>query len=117
MGTGDGEAVLAPQGCSGDEREMAKTVADIISKTEKPVIAEGQEPPEFWVALGGKSQYANNKRYQLPAPGAPRRPQIPWPLPSATVSPPPGCRKRTPPCPPGSSSALTKRASSWPPRS
>ncbi|KAM6131867.1 villin-1 isoform 2-T2 [Phoenicopterus ruber ruber] len=48
----------------GDEREMGKTVADIISKTEKPVIAEGQEPPEFWVALGGKSQYANSKRLQ-----------------------------------------------------
>ncbi|NXS86977.1 VILI protein, partial [Erpornis zantholeuca] len=52
------------KGCSGDEREMAKTVADIISKMEKPVIAEGQEPPEFWLALGGKSQYASNKRLQ-----------------------------------------------------
>ncbi|NXK24065.1 VILI protein, partial [Arenaria interpres] len=52
------------KGCSGDEREMGKTVADIISKTEKPVIAEGQEPAEFWAALGGKSQYANNKRLQ-----------------------------------------------------
>ncbi|NXE28808.1 VILI protein, partial [Ardeotis kori] len=52
------------KGCSGDEREMAKTVADIICKTEKLVIAEGQEPSEFWVALGGKSQYANSKRLQ-----------------------------------------------------
>ncbi|NWI71086.1 VILI protein, partial [Todus mexicanus] len=52
------------KGCSGDEREMAKTVANIISKTEKPVVAEGQEPPEFWLALGGKSQYANSKRLQ-----------------------------------------------------
>ncbi|XP_017680764.1 PREDICTED: villin-1 [Lepidothrix coronata] len=52
------------KGCSGDEREMGKTVADIISKTEKPVIAEGQEPPEFWLALGGKSQYASSKRLQ-----------------------------------------------------
>ncbi|XP_014809683.1 PREDICTED: villin-1 isoform X2 [Calidris pugnax] len=52
------------KGCSGDEREMGKTVADIISKTEKPVIAEGQEPAEFWAALGGKSQYANSKRLQ-----------------------------------------------------
>lgn len=56
--------MLAWQGCSGDEREMAKSVADIISKMEKPVIAEGQEPPEFWLALGGKSQYASSKRYQ-----------------------------------------------------
>ncbi|NXS59995.1 VILI protein, partial [Brachypteracias leptosomus] len=52
------------KGCSGDEREMGKMVADIISKTEKPVVAEGQEPPEFWLALGGKSQYANSKRLQ-----------------------------------------------------
>uniref|UniRef100_A0A8C0GU40 Villin-1 n=1 Tax=Chelonoidis abingdonii TaxID=106734 RepID=A0A8C0GU40_CHEAB len=49
------------KGCSGDEREMAKTVADLITKTEKLVIAEGQEPDNFWVALGGKSQYANSK--------------------------------------------------------
>ncbi|NXA46672.1 VILI protein, partial [Nothocercus julius] len=52
------------KGCSGDEREMAKMVADIISKAEKPVVAEGQEPPEFWVALGGKSHYADSKRLQ-----------------------------------------------------
>uniref|UniRef100_A0A8D2KRB0 Villin-1 n=1 Tax=Varanus komodoensis TaxID=61221 RepID=A0A8D2KRB0_VARKO len=52
------------KGCSGDEREMAKNVSDLISRTEKVVIAEGQEPAEFWVALGGKSQYANNKRLQ-----------------------------------------------------
>uniref|UniRef100_A0A8C0IQ61 Villin-1 n=1 Tax=Chelonoidis abingdonii TaxID=106734 RepID=A0A8C0IQ61_CHEAB len=52
------------KGCSGDEREMAKTVADLITKTEKLVIAEGQEPDNFWVALGGKSQYANSKRLQ-----------------------------------------------------
>lgn len=69
-GAGDGAAVLAWQGCSGDEREMGKTVADIISKTEKLVIAEGQEPPEFWLALGGKSQYANSKRYELYARGS-----------------------------------------------
>ncbi|MBN3308433.1 VILI protein, partial [Amia calva] len=52
------------KGCSGDEREMAKTVADIISKREKHVIAEGQEPADFWVTLGGKSQYSTSKRLQ-----------------------------------------------------
>ncbi|NWH76624.1 VILI protein, partial [Piaya cayana] len=52
------------KGCSGDEREMGKAVADIISKTEKQVVVEGQEPSEFWVALGGKSQYADSKRLQ-----------------------------------------------------
>ncbi|MEE6488855.1 hypothetical protein FKM82_015415 [Ascaphus truei] len=52
------------KGCSGDERVMAKSVADIISRGEKVVVAEGQEPSEFWLALGGKSQYANSKRLQ-----------------------------------------------------
>ncbi|XP_069083203.1 villin-1 isoform X1 [Pleurodeles waltl] len=52
------------KGCSGDEREMAKSVADFISKSEKTVVAEGQEPNDFWVSLGGKSQYANTKRLQ-----------------------------------------------------
>ncbi|KAI4878703.1 hypothetical protein NFI96_013479 [Prochilodus magdalenae] len=52
------------KGCSGDEREMGKSLADIISKREKHVIAEGQEPADFWVNLGGKSQYANSKRLQ-----------------------------------------------------
>ncbi|NWT96149.1 VILI protein, partial [Urocynchramus pylzowi] len=61
------------KGCSGDEREMAKSVADIISKMEKPVVAEGQEPPEFWLALGGKSQYASGKRLQEENPSVPPR--------------------------------------------
>lgn len=52
------------KGCSGDERAMAKNVADLISRGEKVVVAEGQELPEFWLALGGKSQYANSKRLQ-----------------------------------------------------
>uniref|UniRef100_A0A673Z6P2 Villin-1 n=1 Tax=Salmo trutta TaxID=8032 RepID=A0A673Z6P2_SALTR len=52
------------KGCSGDEREMGKSLADIISRREKQVIAEGQEPAHFWVNLGGKSQYANSKRLQ-----------------------------------------------------
>ncbi|XP_053119800.1 villin-like protein isoform X2 [Hemicordylus capensis] len=52
------------KGCSGDEREMAKNVADIISKRDKQTILEGQEPAEFWVALGGKAPYASDKRFQ-----------------------------------------------------
>ncbi|XP_012691955.2 villin-1 [Clupea harengus] len=52
------------KGCSGDEREMGKSLADIISRREKHVIAEGQEPADFWVNLGGKSQYASSKRLQ-----------------------------------------------------
>ncbi|MBV95055.1 Villin-1, partial [Eschrichtius robustus] len=50
------------KGCSGDEREMAKMVADTISRTEKQVVVEGQEPANFWMALGGKAPYASTKR-------------------------------------------------------
>jgi villin 1 len=42
---------------------MGKSLADIISRREKHVIAEGQETANFWVNLGGKTQYANSKRY------------------------------------------------------
>ncbi|XP_058039273.1 villin-like protein [Ahaetulla prasina] len=52
------------KGCSGDEREMAKTVADVISKWDKQTVLEGQEPAEFWFALGGKAPYASDKRFQ-----------------------------------------------------
>nr|XP_046218688.1 villin-1-like [Oncorhynchus gorbuscha]XP_046218689.1 villin-1-like [Oncorhynchus gorbuscha]XP_046218690.1 villin-1-like [Oncorhynchus gorbuscha]XP_046218691.1 villin-1-like [Oncorhynchus gorbuscha] len=52
------------KGCCGDEREMGKSLADIISRREKHVIAEGQETANFWVNLGGKTQYANSKRLQ-----------------------------------------------------
>uniref|UniRef100_A0A663M6M5 Villin like n=1 Tax=Athene cunicularia TaxID=194338 RepID=A0A663M6M5_ATHCN len=52
------------KGCSGDEREMAKVVADIVSKGDKHTILEGQEPAEFWEALGGKAPYASEKRFQ-----------------------------------------------------
>ncbi|KFU89368.1 Villin-1, partial [Chaetura pelagica] len=54
------------KGCSGDEREMAKMVADIVSKRDKHTILEGQEPAEFWEALGGKAPYASEKRFQEP---------------------------------------------------
>ncbi|KAM4608587.1 villin-1 [Polymixia lowei] len=52
------------KGCSGDEREMGKSLADIISRREKHVLAEGQEPAHFWVTVGGRTQYANSKRLQ-----------------------------------------------------
>ncbi|EMP29418.1 Villin-1 [Chelonia mydas] len=54
------------KGCSGDEREMAKIVANIVSKRDKQTILEGQEPVEFWAALGGKAPYASDKRFQEP---------------------------------------------------
>ncbi|KAI5617179.1 villin-like protein isoform X1 [Silurus asotus] len=48
----------------GDEREMGKTVADVLSKEDKQIVMEGQEPAQFWVALGGKAPYANDKRFE-----------------------------------------------------
>ncbi|XP_036594754.1 villin-like protein [Trichosurus vulpecula] len=52
------------KGCSGDEREMARMVADIISQKDKQTVLEGQEPPSFWEALGGRAPYASDKRLQ-----------------------------------------------------
>ncbi|XP_055505049.1 advillin [Leucoraja erinacea] len=52
------------KGCSGDEREMAKSVANDLSKREKQTVLEGQEPTEFWAALGGRAPYASDKRFQ-----------------------------------------------------
>ena len=51
------------QGCSGDERLMGRAMSDVLSKEEKQVVMEDQEPAEFWVALGGKAPYARDKRY------------------------------------------------------
>ncbi|XP_033494509.1 villin-1 isoform X1 [Epinephelus lanceolatus] len=50
------------KGCSGDERVMGKVMSDVLSKQDKQVVMEGQEPAEFWVALGGKAPYASDKR-------------------------------------------------------
>ncbi|XP_033841413.1 villin-1 [Periophthalmus magnuspinnatus] len=56
------------KGCNGDEREMGKAVADVLSRQDKRVAMEGQEPAEFWVALGGKTPYANDKSLQTQEP-------------------------------------------------
>ncbi|XP_027025923.2 villin-1 [Tachysurus fulvidraco] len=52
------------KGCSGDEREMGKTVADVLSKVDKQIVMEGQEPAQFWVALGGKAPYSSDKSFE-----------------------------------------------------
>lgn len=45
---------------------MAKEVSSAISQNSprgsEEIIAEGQEPIEFWELLGGKAPYANDKR-------------------------------------------------------
>ncbi|XP_047202715.1 advillin [Girardinichthys multiradiatus] len=56
------------KGSSGDERAMAKEVSSVIGlgpeRGFEEIVAEGQEPVEFWELLGGKTPYANDKRLQ-----------------------------------------------------
>ncbi|XP_075994182.1 villin-1 [Genypterus blacodes] len=56
------------KGCSGDERVVGRAVSDVLSRQDKQVVMEGQEPAEFWVALGGKAPYACEKRLQKEEP-------------------------------------------------
>ncbi|XP_020501097.2 villin-1 isoform X2 [Labrus bergylta] len=56
------------KGCSGDERQMGRAMSDVLSKQDKQVVMEGQEPAKFWVALGGKAPYASDKRLQREEP-------------------------------------------------
>lgn len=37
-------------------------MSDVLSRQDKQVVMEGQEPAAFWVALGGKVPYASDKR-------------------------------------------------------
>uniref|UniRef100_A0A8C4LFX8 Villin like n=1 Tax=Equus asinus asinus TaxID=83772 RepID=A0A8C4LFX8_EQUAS len=50
------------KGCSGDQREMARMVVTVISRKNEEMVLEGQEPPHFWEALGGRAPYPSNKR-------------------------------------------------------
>ncbi|XP_076410251.1 advillin isoform X1 [Peromyscus maniculatus bairdii] len=52
------------KGSSGDERAMAKELVELLCDGSADAVAEGQEPPEFWDLLGGKTPYANDKRLQ-----------------------------------------------------
>ncbi|TNN81289.1 Advillin [Liparis tanakae] len=56
------------KGSSGDERAMSKEVSAVISQNSEEgseeIVAEGQEPVEFWELLGGKAPYASEKRLQ-----------------------------------------------------
>ncbi|TRY86603.1 hypothetical protein DNTS_018585 [Danionella cerebrum] len=53
------------KGSSGDERAMAKELSPFIGhRASEEIMAEGQEPNEFWEILGGKTPYANSRRLQ-----------------------------------------------------
>lgn len=55
---------ITSQGSSGDERAMAKEVSSFIGRgSSEEIMAEGQEPNEFWEILGGKTSYASDRRY------------------------------------------------------
>lgn len=41
---------------------MARTVVTIICREDMEIVLEGQEPPNFWEALGGRAPYRSNKR-------------------------------------------------------
>ena len=58
---------------------MAKELARLLCNGTEDAVAEGQEPPEFWDLLGGKTPYASNKRYgttAFPPPGSPCLPDL-----------------------------------------
>lgn len=57
-----GSLPVGLQGCSGDERVLGRAMADVLSRQDKQVVMEGQEPAAFWAALGGKVPYASDKR-------------------------------------------------------
>lgn len=40
-------------------------MSDVLSRQDKQVVMEGQEPAAFWVALGGKVPYASDKRLAM----------------------------------------------------
>ncbi|KAJ0023685.1 hypothetical protein NQD34_003584 [Periophthalmus magnuspinnatus] len=57
------------KGSSGDERQMARELAAVIGQSgSEELVAEGQEPVEFWELLGGKAPYANDKKLQQVVP-------------------------------------------------
>lgn len=52
-----GVYVWAGKGCTGDEREMGKQIANLSPKGYH-MLTEGQEREEFWNELGGRGDYA-----------------------------------------------------------
>nr|XP_054103184.1 villin-like protein isoform X6 [Callithrix jacchus] len=58
----DSYSTKTVEGCNGDQREMARVAVTVISKKNEETVLEGQEPPHFWEALGGRAPYPSNKR-------------------------------------------------------
>jgi len=61
------------RGSSGDEREVGRLASrHITGAIEIDTIAEGQEPAEFWAALGGKAAYSSGKEFETESEIEPR---------------------------------------------
>ena len=68
-----GNFIWFGRGSSGDEREVGRQAArHITGLSDIDVIAEGQEPAEFWAALGGKSAYSSGKEFETESEIEPR---------------------------------------------
>ena len=53
---------MGTQGCSGDERQLADSLAKSVSPGREAVkITEGSETAEFWDSLGGKTDYGSGE--------------------------------------------------------
>ncbi|XP_067001407.2 villin-1 [Anabrus simplex] len=52
--------VWCGKGATGDEREMAKQIAEVASHGDYALVYEGQEKADFWEEIGGKEDYAND---------------------------------------------------------
>ncbi|CAH1789863.1 unnamed protein product [Owenia fusiformis] len=64
--------IWSGKGSTGDEREMAKHIATINPRSPSMQL-EGQEKADFWAALGGKEEYASDKRLAEPETNHPAR--------------------------------------------
>eukprot|EP00300_Choanocystis_sp_HF-7_P015692 c19141_g1_i3.p1 GENE.c19141_g1_i3~~c19141_g1_i3.p1 ORF type:complete len:804 (+),score=216.53 c19141_g1_i3:39-2450(+) len=71
LNSGDAFILMTPtvfflwfgNGCNDSERHSARAITGMLkhSSLQAVEIAEGQEPDEFWAALGGKTDYASSK--------------------------------------------------------
>eukprot|EP01006_Ploeotia_vitrea_P014078 TRINITY_DN3738_c0_g1_i1.p1 TRINITY_DN3738_c0_g1~~TRINITY_DN3738_c0_g1_i1.p1 ORF type:complete len:837 (-),score=586.38 TRINITY_DN3738_c0_g1_i1:115-2625(-) len=70
LNSGDCFVLLTPEtmyvwqgkGANADEKEVASNIAKVLQGNRQVVeVPEGSEPEEFWAALGGKGEYAQDK--------------------------------------------------------
>ncbi|XKL63528.1 hypothetical protein PGB90_005892 [Kerria lacca] len=53
--------VWCGKGSTGDEREMAKNIANKLTKEDFIVVYEGQQRSDFWTHIGGFTDYKSSK--------------------------------------------------------